>query len=771
MEDPTPAPDPSRGESTGRDKETETGSQAVTDLHRQLLDAAEKAADDPKRVSDLIDQMASSQTPNFAPRNDNGETPLIVLLHNGCTDVGLVTKLLGKMSRDEIDATDKTGSSALHESASENLFYAVDALLSRGAKPDLKDELGRTPLHHACWSGFLDIVGLLVKHSVEHSLDLDAKDIDGCTPLDHACQSGHTDVVRHLVDPGRPGAVVNVNIVDNDGWTPLSTAARFGHGDIVNELLGHGATVDAADDEGLTPLLVAARFGHGNVVQALLNRGATVDKADNKKWTPLKMAARYGHGDIVEALLRQQATVDRVDDEGWTPLLAAARYGHGDIVEALLRQEATVDTVNDEGWTPLLAAAEYGHRDIVESLLRNRAHRNKAAKDGRTPLSRASASGYADIVSVLLRDMKSGDVDIPDNEGMTPLHWACCSSQYGEEPLDGEKRGSSTPGQYLQTVEHLIEKGAKLDALTNAGETALDLAVQKRHRQTAIALLQHSGPVKATEINGDILDWAIEDERTHGIVRMKIKEGSRVHTQYKGIEPKENCTVLELATFHGDSEIVWKFLRTPSLADVVRGMREDAKRLLDEVEEQRRRNKGSTKRPERDDFTRKDKQKPSAKDEQRTSAKDKQRTLSEDEETDAHYALIKELLNGKYIETSIQRLKAPEAGVAFAFKPPTAIFDFYAVGIGSRVQQSKYSVVDVIYGEGPEKLMEKERQKNKFVERLLGKLRSQEEGIQANATRNDPSIQAKETFQFRWIHLPANNVSIVSETWKRERDR
>ena len=70
-------------------------------------------------------------------------------------------------------------------------------------------------------------------------------DSDGWTTLTAASLEGHLHVVRALIAGG-----ARVNAVDADGNTALMTAAFKGHDDVVEALLAAGARSSLADKQG-----------------------------------------------------------------------------------------------------------------------------------------------------------------------------------------------------------------------------------------------------------------------------------------------------------------------------------------------------------------------------------------------------------------------------------------------------------------------------------------------------------------------------------------
>jgi len=211
--------------------------------------------------------------------------------------------------------TDKRGRTALHKDAITGNNRAVQLLLDRGAKVDVRDNDGKTPLLDAVYSAQIETVKILLqagadikardkrgntvlhivkygfsgedvvpvaKLLVEHGADINAvSDAEGTT-LSHAMSLKKKGLAEFLLKRG-----VDINIKNSEGSTSLHNVALVSSaGDSSLQdaawLLDHGANLEARNNKGETPLMVAAKWGSFEMVQFLLNRGARADVQDNQ---------------------------------------------------------------------------------------------------------------------------------------------------------------------------------------------------------------------------------------------------------------------------------------------------------------------------------------------------------------------------------------------------------------------------------------------------------------------------------------------------------
>ena len=210
----------------------------------------------------------------------------------------------------------------------------------------------------------------------------------------------------------------------------------------------------------VTPLIIAAHNGHLNSVKILLGYGADIETRGTVKIedqviegsTPLWAAAVSGFLDVVKLLIERNADVDGRTSTGSTPLRAAAFQGHLDIVRCLVESGADVNARKyDDESTLLIAACYRGHLSVATYLIDKGAMMDLQDKQGKTALHDAAQRDHLEVVSQLLA---LGASQLPNNQGLTPLLFACnqCSIEIVEYLI---KRPECTKEQRIDALELL----------------------------------------------------------------------------------------------------------------------------------------------------------------------------------------------------------------------------------------------------------------------------------------------------------------------------
>lgn len=171
---------------------------------------------------------------------------------------------------------------------------------------------------------------------------------------------------------------------------------------------------------------------------------------------------------IVQALLEIGANPNDTNNIGETPLHVAARKDtHSVIITAMIKSGADPNLKQAKSGfqssTPLLVAIDTNHIQAARALIEGGADvQMRGGLREAFPLSVAAWRGNLPFVKLLVE--KGAKVNAVKEDGQTALHAAA---------LTNKKENAAV-------IQYLLAKGANRSAKTKDGETALDLAKRKK---------------------------------------------------------------------------------------------------------------------------------------------------------------------------------------------------------------------------------------------------------------------------------------------------
>lgn len=243
-------------------------------------------------------------------------------------------------------------------------------------------------------------------------------------------------------------------------------------------LLDMGIDPSSTNQSGMTALIVAVSHCYVEGMEVLLRAGADINATNNYGSTPLIIASFTGCDAGLELLLnwakQQQKVIDlnHQTEKGNTALELAVANRHTTVMQLLLDAGADLNYVNARGANVFTTAMDSCDIETIQVLLmHNRVDIHAVNNDEESYLLIAAKEGCVPAVRWLL-DMDL-DIDLPDQEGRTPLLAAIDVRVTALEdnrrmnllifPIDDPEVNVEA---YTEVMEVLLKAGANPDAMT-----------------------------------------------------------------------------------------------------------------------------------------------------------------------------------------------------------------------------------------------------------------------------------------------------------------
>ncbi|KAF3067880.1 Ankyrin repeat domain-containing protein 50 [Trichoderma lentiforme] len=289
------------------------------------------------------------------------------------------------------------------------LKKAVRLSYTKGADVNAIDKYNRTALFYAAWNGHVSIVKRLLKAGAR----VDMMDTIGGTPISYALCYGQEDIATELMRGAQPDSV------DEIRRKLLLSAVKHDHDPVIKRLLDSGADPGATDDEGVSLVVWAINQGKTNILKLLIEKGADANKGDFDGTTPLTSAVCHRLTNVIKFLIEKGADVNKGDYDGKTALVLAIIHRATDVIKLLIKKGADVNKGDYKGFTPLILAITQKLMNVIKILIEKGADVNKGNHKGDTPLMFAAGHGLTDVIELLIE--KGADVNMGDRDGEPAL--------------------------------------------------------------------------------------------------------------------------------------------------------------------------------------------------------------------------------------------------------------------------------------------------------------------------------------------------------------
>jgi ankyrin repeat protein len=313
---------------------------------------------------------------NPAELNRSSFDPVVFAINNRASNE--VIKYMLEQKGNDIDKLTHDARTYIFWAASQGNVEIVEYLVNKGAKANLEDSHGSTPISMAASAGqsnpklydalvkaggnlkqknrdgaSLVLLGIandkelaLTNYLITKGLSLKDTDAEGNTAFNYVARTGNIALLKTLLEKGvkytdnaiimatqgsRGGAAnglevfeyleslgIKPNAVNKNGENVLHNLAKKPkQEEIINHFFAKGVNVDQADVEGNTPFMNAAAANQdAGTVALFLDKVKNINAVNKKGASALAMAIKGNSPEIAQLLISKGANVNVVDGDG-----------------------------------------------------------------------------------------------------------------------------------------------------------------------------------------------------------------------------------------------------------------------------------------------------------------------------------------------------------------------------------------------------------------------------------------------------------------------
>lgn len=444
-------------------------------------------------VTTIKAEIAKGNSPS---QLNSGSFDATVLAINNQAPVESILFLLSQPGND-VNKLTHDSRTYVFWAASKGNLEVIDYLLKHGAKLDVQDSHGYSPLTFAATGGqtntkvydLLLAKGLDLKKDLNHDganalliaiandedfkltdyfvskgLDLKSTDAAGNTAFNYVAKRGNIELMKKLLQKG-------VKFTDNAMIFASQGSRRDANGIEVYQYLESlkiKPTVLGSNGEN-TLSYVVRKPKQEQIINYFLSKGVDVNKADKDGNTPfMNAASSNAEIEILELLSKTVKNINQINNKGVSALALAVRNNSPEVVQFLLSKGADVNVVDGSGdnlaayLVQGYSSAKASEFEAKQKLLAAKGFNVAALQKNGNSLYHL---GVAKNDLSLIKLIKSLNVDVnaKNKEGYTALHKAAMTAKDTE------------------TLNYLLSIGAKKELTTDFKETTYELAAENEY--------------------------------------------------------------------------------------------------------------------------------------------------------------------------------------------------------------------------------------------------------------------------------------------------
>ncbi|AWH85513.1 hypothetical protein HYN59_10485 [Flavobacterium album] len=273
------------------------------------------------------------------------------------TDYSFEDKVLAPMRQARREKSGQADTEAMFKAVADKDVETVRQLLEKGVDPNTCLDKYKTPILEIASQNWRDVTDkniAITRLLLEHGADPNTGKW-GPIFLSICYMPQREEMIHLFLEFG-----VDITLSrDNDGHTVLQSAAASGLPWLVKECIAKGMDVNHVPKNGLTAIHYAAGAANNaiEVIDLLIEAGANLEFPEGER-SPMHMAAADGTAETIDYLVKLGLDINLKDDYGDIPAHYCLRGSSVEKLEAMIRLGADINRPDNKGRTTMQVVTE-----------------------------------------------------------------------------------------------------------------------------------------------------------------------------------------------------------------------------------------------------------------------------------------------------------------------------------------------------------------------------------------------------------------------------
>lgn len=246
----------------------------------------------------------------------------------------------------------------------------------------------------------------IMKHIIDHSVDLEARDKHKCRPIHYICYYSTPTIIKYIINKK-----VDIEAEDEHNCKPIHYVCCFSTPEIleyminlVNPITGVPIDLEAEDAEGNRPIHLICRFSTPKMIKLIIDKGVDLEEGNNNYERPIHLICFYSTLKMIKYIINKGVDLEVKNSIGYRPIHILCNRGDSKMIKYIIDKGVDLNAKSNNGNIPFTLICQYASPKMRTYIM---------SKNIDIPIGSVTAYLPIEMIKKLLNTNQNISCDVP----------------------------------------------------------------------------------------------------------------------------------------------------------------------------------------------------------------------------------------------------------------------------------------------------------------------------------------------------------------------